>query len=144
MPHNAAFQMRHFIRIFSFAIFRERNTCFGIKSCDPSIYTMNHSDFIVCIFTENSIGLRRIKKSNILSGIVRRRNECAYTMLYVKLIDVITDVQCKASNKGPYCLFVCLLTDWLAGWLAGLFVCLFVYFLSYYSLADLIRAFSNN
>ena len=31
-----------------------------IITCDPSIYTMDHPDFIVCSLMENSIGLKWI------------------------------------------------------------------------------------
>ena len=31
---------------------------FKIITCNPSIYKMDHSDFIVCNFMENSIGLK--------------------------------------------------------------------------------------
>ena len=34
----------------------------GIITCCPSIYTMDHPDFIVCSFMENSIGLKRVKR----------------------------------------------------------------------------------
>ena len=30
-------------------------------TCDPSRYIMDHPDFIVCSFMENSIGLKRVK-----------------------------------------------------------------------------------
>ena len=44
-------------------IFRERNTiCLEIITCDPSIYTMDHPDFIVCNFMENFIGLKWVKE----------------------------------------------------------------------------------
>ena len=32
---------------------------------DPSIYTMDHPDFIVCSFMENSIGLKRVKREKL-------------------------------------------------------------------------------
>ena len=43
-------------------IFIERNAIiFGeILTCDPSIYTMDDPDFIVCSFMENSIGTKRV------------------------------------------------------------------------------------
>ena len=31
-----------------------------IITCEPSIYTMDHPDFIVCSFLENSISLKRV------------------------------------------------------------------------------------
>ena len=45
------------------SIFRERNTYFFLENitCDPSRYTMGHSDFIVCSFIENFIGPKRVK-----------------------------------------------------------------------------------
>ena len=33
----------------------------GILTCDLSICTMDHSDFIVCSFMENYVGLKRVK-----------------------------------------------------------------------------------
>ena len=41
----------------------EKDTLFfgKIINCDPSIYTMDHPDFIVCSFMENSIGSKRVK-----------------------------------------------------------------------------------
>ena len=37
------------------SIFRERNTIYlEIFTCDPSIYTMDYPDFIVCSFMEKS------------------------------------------------------------------------------------------
>ena len=35
------------------------NIYFEIITCDPSIYTMDLSDFIVCSFMENDINLKR-------------------------------------------------------------------------------------
>ena len=59
LPHNAAFhqgllrqnqsskkEIQYFLEIITF---------------DPSIYTMNHPEFIVCRFMENSIGLKRVE-----------------------------------------------------------------------------------
>ena len=34
---------------------------FEILTCEPSIDVMDHPDFIVCSFMENSIGLKRVK-----------------------------------------------------------------------------------
>ena len=43
-------------------ILRERSTLFlEIITCDPSIYTMDHPDFIACSFMENCVGLKRVK-----------------------------------------------------------------------------------
>ena len=40
---------------------RESNTTFlEIITCDPSLYTMDHPNFIACSFTENSIGLKTV------------------------------------------------------------------------------------
>ena len=41
---------------------REYKTlCLEIITCDPSIYTMDHADIIVCGFLENSIDPKRVK-----------------------------------------------------------------------------------
>ena len=34
----------------------------AIITCDPSVYTTDHPDLIVCSFMENSIGPKRVKK----------------------------------------------------------------------------------
>ena len=34
----------------------------------PSIYTMDHPDFIVCSFMENTIGLKRVKEVPLVCG----------------------------------------------------------------------------
>ena len=45
------------------SMFRKRITIlFDIITCDPSTYTMDHPDFIVCSFMESSIGLKRVKQ----------------------------------------------------------------------------------
>ena len=63
MPHNVAFhQGLHCLLIknqyseneIQYIVFLE------IITLDPSIYTMDHSDFIVCSFMENSNGLKRV------------------------------------------------------------------------------------
>ena len=41
----------------------------AITTCNPSIYTMVHPDFIVCSFMENSIGLKRVNYSPLVSAI---------------------------------------------------------------------------
>ena len=56
MPHNGAFhQGLHCL------LGQERNIIFlEIINCDPSVYTMDHPDFInVCRLMENSIGANR-------------------------------------------------------------------------------------
>ena len=45
------------------ALFTQRknyNTVLKIITCSPSIYSMDHADLIVCIFMENSFGLKRV------------------------------------------------------------------------------------
>ena len=44
-------------------------------TCDPSIYIMDHPDFIVCSFMEISIGLKRVEKRVVLYG-PRREKTC--------------------------------------------------------------------
>ena len=42
-------------------ILKEKNTIvLEIITCDPSIYTMDHPDLIVCGFMEDSIDLKRV------------------------------------------------------------------------------------
>ena len=36
--------------------------CLELINCDPLIYTMDHSDFTVCSFMENSISPKRVKE----------------------------------------------------------------------------------
>ena len=62
MPHNAAFyhvctvcEDKNYLQRKKYNIFLE------IITCDPSIDTMDHPDFIACSFMENSIGLKRVK-----------------------------------------------------------------------------------
>ena len=59
LQHNAAF---HQGLSKTKSISRERNPIFlEIITCDASIYTMDHPDFIVCSFMENSICPKRVK-----------------------------------------------------------------------------------
>ena len=58
--------MQHFIGVCTVCndkIDLQRNAILFLKiiTCDPSIYTMEHHDFIVCSFKENSIGLKRVE-----------------------------------------------------------------------------------
>ena len=61
-----------------------------IITCDTSIYTMGHPDFIACSFMENSIGLKRVnslgssyfmKSFHIVIGGVHR-NDISLPFLY--------------------------------------------------------------
>ena len=52
IPH-----LLHIIRVYNvYEDFRERNRFFKFVTCDPSICTMDHPDFIGCSLMENSIG----------------------------------------------------------------------------------------
>ena len=44
-----------------------------IINCDPSIYTMSHSDFIASCFMENLIGLKMVKQL-LFSAIEKQHN----------------------------------------------------------------------
>ena len=58
MPHNVAFHLGlHYLPRQNQSL--EKEICFlEIITSDPSIYTMDHPDVIVCSFMENSIGLK--------------------------------------------------------------------------------------
>ena len=61
MPHNVAFyQGLHYLLRQNWSSEKEIQHFLDIISCDPSIYTMDHSDSIVCSFMKNSIGLKRV------------------------------------------------------------------------------------
>ena len=61
MLHNAAFHwgLHCLLRQNNF---RERNTLFfgEIVTCDPVKYRMDHADFVVYSYMENSIGLKSV------------------------------------------------------------------------------------
>ena len=91
MPHNAAFhQGLH-------CLLRQNlssENLLKIIACDPSIYTKDHPDPIVCSFMENSIGLERVKPHKPSIPFVGHRQ--------------IVQPQNAPSDQGP--LF--LLTEW--------------------------------
>ena len=64
--------MGHFIRVCTVCqnkidLQRKKHNMFlEIITCDPSVYTMDHPDFIVCWLMENSIGLKRVKNDTNL------------------------------------------------------------------------------
>ena len=59
MPHGAAFhQDLHFLFRQNQSSEKEIQYILEIITCDLSIYTMDHPDFIVCSFMEKSIGLK--------------------------------------------------------------------------------------
>ena len=49
---------------------KKYNIFWEIITCDPSIYTIDHPDFIVCTFMEFSIGLKRVKFLDLLLVLV--------------------------------------------------------------------------
>ena len=62
MPHDAAFHQRlHYLVKQNRPSEKEIQYFLETITCEPSIYTMDHPDFIVCSCRENSIGLKRIK-----------------------------------------------------------------------------------
>ena len=61
MPHNVAFhQGLHSLLRQNRSSEKEIQYFIKIITCDPSIYTMDHPDFTVSKFMENSIGLKRV------------------------------------------------------------------------------------
>ena len=52
-----------FLILAVFLTLRPRWNAAEIMTCDPSVYTMDHPDFIVCSFIGISIVLKRINKS---------------------------------------------------------------------------------
>ena len=60
MPHNAAFYLSLHCLLKKLDLQKEMQNILEIIPSDPSIYTMDHTDFIVCSFVENSIGLKGI------------------------------------------------------------------------------------
>ena len=63
MPHNAAFhQGLHCLLRQKQSSEKEilAHCFFEITTCDPSIYTMDHTDYVVGSFMEISIGLKRV------------------------------------------------------------------------------------
>ena len=60
-----------------------------IITCDPSIYTMDHPDFIACSFMENSIGLKLFN---------RDQNQYKIVVTYVQKL--ILKANIKTSVKG--------------------------------------------
>ena len=62
MPHMVAFhQGLHSLIRQKQSSEKEIQYFLEMITCDPSIYTMDHTDFIVCSFMENFIGLRRVQ-----------------------------------------------------------------------------------
>ena len=58
MLHDATFHLgKHCLLRQNQSSEKEIQNYSEIITCDPSIYTMDHSDFTVCVFMENSIGL---------------------------------------------------------------------------------------
>ena len=61
MPLNVAFhQGLHCLPKQNQSLKNEIQYFFEIITSDPSIYTMNYPDLIVCNFMENSVGLKRV------------------------------------------------------------------------------------
>ena len=60
MLHNAAFhQSQHCLLRQNLSSVKEIQYVLKIITYGPSIYRMDHLDFIVCSFIENSIGLKK-------------------------------------------------------------------------------------
>ena len=66
MPHNAAFHRGlHCLPSPNRSSKKNKQECMEIITYDPSMYTMDHPDFIGCSFMENSIGLKRVKNREL-------------------------------------------------------------------------------
>ena len=50
---------------------KEKHYFSEIITCDPLRYTMNHSDFLLCIFMENPIGPKRVMRTYSFVNLVR-------------------------------------------------------------------------
>ena len=65
MPYNAAFHLGLHC-LLGQNWFSEKELKYNIFleniNCDPSMYTMNYSKFIVCRFMEHSIDLKKVRK----------------------------------------------------------------------------------
>ena len=62
IPHNEAFhQELHCLLRQNQSSEEEIQYYLEIKTCDPSIYTIDHPDLTVSKFMENSIRLQRVK-----------------------------------------------------------------------------------
>ena len=61
MPHGAAFHQGLHRLIKHRSSEKEIQYILEIITCGPSIYTMDHSDFIVCSFMKNFIGPKKDK-----------------------------------------------------------------------------------
>ena len=77
MPRNAPFHqdLHYLLRHKQFSE-KEIQILFmylEIINCDPSIYTMSHSDFIASCFMEILIGLKMVKQL-LFSGIEKQHN----------------------------------------------------------------------
>ena len=61
----------HFIRVCTvcqdrFDLQIKKQYFFDIITCDHFMISMEYSDFIICSFMENSIGLKRVKRASFL------------------------------------------------------------------------------
>ena len=66
MKHNVAFHRGLHCLLEKMDLQRKKyNIFFEIITRDPSIYTMDHHDFIVCSFMENSLGLKWVKNLHL-------------------------------------------------------------------------------
>ena len=66
MPHNAAFhQGLHCLLRQNQPSEKQIRYFWEIITSDPSVYTMDHPDFIACSFMEYSIGLKRVKECQL-------------------------------------------------------------------------------
>ena len=62
MPHKVAFHKGlHCLLRQNIDLQRKKYNIFGIITCYPSIYRMDHHDLTLSIYMENSIGLKRVK-----------------------------------------------------------------------------------
>ena len=58
--HAAVHQSLHCLLRQNLSAVKEIHYFLELITCHPSVYTMDHPDFIICSFTENFIGLKRV------------------------------------------------------------------------------------
>ena len=83
LPHNAAFHqgLQCLLRQNQFSE-KEIKFILEMITCEPSIYTMDRPDFIVCNCMKNSIGLKRVNSFKITYGTFSQVGHSIFASLY--------------------------------------------------------------
>ena len=98
MPHNVAFhQGMHCLLRQNRPLKKEIQYFFGIIACDPSIYTMDHPDFITYSFMARSTSLKRVKVSKG-AKIRNRYNKAPH--LTQDTYGTVTNLQLDTTNES--------------------------------------------